>query len=181
MFIQKLKTAVKNRDKDYIETIVASESFIPQERTTKEEFMKFYFKTSYRAAKFWENLEYIFTIGGGAFNPKNQNEYFLPYTSANIYNSQVFSEVGSYVLSLSDSTPIYAQPNDNSRIVAHFNYEAAPVNHTENKVDGWYAIDLNSGELGFIQEIKALYTISTRCGLIKENGIWKLQYADSFD
>ena len=181
-FIERLKTAVKIRDKEHIRTIIASESYIPfegGETTTPEEFFTFYFERSDHSYSIWEALEYSFSIGGGGFGT-SKNSYYIPYTSANLHDSEPFTELGSYIIALSASTPIYERPSGNSKIISTLNYDIIQVDFEEYQAN-WETVILNNGTKGYVKSSDVIYTIDTRCAFVKEEGNWKLKSAGPFE
>lgn len=181
-FIERLKVAVNKRDKEYIKTIIATSTYIPfegGETTTSEEFYDFYFNQTDHGYDLWEDLEYIFSIGGGGFG-KSKNEFYMPYTSANIHDSDPFTELGTYVIALSPSTHVYERPDTNSKIVATLNYNIVEVDYEEYRTK-WETIVLDTGRKGYVKSSDVIYTVSTRSGFIKEDGKWKLKFAGPYE
>ena len=181
-FLEQLRTAVNNRDKEHIRTIIASESYIPfegGETTTPEEFFSFYFERTDHSYNIWEALEYSFKIGGGGFGT-SKDSYYIPYTSANLHDSDPFTELGSYVIALTASTPVYERTSANSKVIATLNYDIVQVDYEEYQAN-WETVVLNSGTKGYVKSSDVVYTIDTRCGFVNEQGNWKLKFAGPFE
>ena len=175
LFIEQLKKAVRERDKEFIRRSVAEVSYIPSEggeTTTPDEFYAYYFGEQGRAQDLWASLEYVFDIGGGGFKTSAEGElqYFMPYTAANLHEGAPFTELGSYVIALSDTTRVYYKPTGVRAILALLDYEIMPVNiHTY--IPGWKEVELASGEMGYVMSKDVIYTIDKRCGLVRSGGM----------
>ena len=184
-FIEQLKEAVKTRNKAFIKGAIAKESYIPLEggeTTTAEQFYNFYFNQPDKGYNFWKNLEYILEISGGGFkySPNGEVEYHMPYTSANLQDSEPFTSLGSYVIALSDTTPVFHKPSSYGIILELLDYEIIPVN-IQTYVPHWVEVELNTGETGYVRSKDVIYTIDVRAGFILENGRWKIKFADGFE
>ena len=104
----------------------------------------------------------------------------MPYTSANLNNSEPFTMLGMYVIALSNETPVYAETNINSDIIDLLNYHIVP-NNLDDYQKGWFSIKLKSGRTGYLNREDGIYTIDVRCGFVKENDSWKIKYAGGFE
>lgn len=182
-FIERLKKALEERDQSYIRSIIASKSYIPREggeTTTPEQFYNFYFVEKGHRYDLWKSLEYVFDIGGGGFK-EGGTEYFMPYTSANLHNGRPFEELSSHVIALSDKTPVYEKLFSNSTIIAHVNYEILRVDPEKDRGYSWVPILLKDSIKGYIKSSDVINTIDIRCGLILEEGKWKLKFAGYYE
>lgn len=185
-FVEALKEATYSRDTSFICSHIAAFTYIPiegGERVGKERFIRYYFSggESYNE-DLWSSLEEVFAIGGGAFNEAGNNKeaYFMPYTSAAIYNDDYFTSLG-VVLALSDEVYVYEKPNTKAKIIETLDHEIILSDETLlNSIPAWEAVRTKEGILGFVRSVDVVYTVSNRCGLIKENGLWKLEYSGSY-
>ncbi|NME71739.1 hypothetical protein [Flammeovirga aprica] len=183
-FITDLKVAVQEKDRAFIERSLASKTYTTNEgldQTTKEGFMKYYFSTApnEKESGIWSTFEFIFKIGGGGFS-KDQNEYYLPYTSANIYEDNDMFDSFGLLIALSDSTPVYEKPEQGSKIVKFLSYDVVPETYEWDRYT-WYQVILANDDTAYVNPKDFIPTLSIRAGLIKEDGLWKIQYADGFD
>lgn len=185
-FVKALETATFSRDTNFIYNHTAMYAYIPEEggeRVSKERFLDYYFsgKTIHQE-NLWESLEAVFAIGGGAFNELDtiKETYYMPYTSAAIYDNEYFTSLG-VVLALSARVNVYEQPNTNSNIITTLNYEIINLDETLlNSIPAWEAVRTEKALLGFVRSDEVIYTISNRCGLKKENDLWKLEYSGNY-
>ena len=185
VFIKDLKNALKDRDKQFIKTSIASESYIPfegGETTTPSEFYNFYFEQQGTGYDLWESLEYVFKIGGGGFRTSENGkiEYFMPYTSANLHDDDPFTSLGSYVIALSHSTPVFDKPSTSASVIKTLSYDIVQVD-SEKYIQDWEAIILHPGDTAYVKSADVIYTIAVRCGFVKENDQWKLKFAGGFE
>ncbi|OHX64558.1 hypothetical protein [Flammeovirga pacifica] len=180
-FISELKLATQKRDKVFIEQSLATKTYIPLEGveiSNKEKFLDYYFDAQYTGSILWDNLDYIFKIGGGGFSD-SKDEYYLPYTSANLSVNDMFSSLG-LVVALSDSVPVFDAPHDNADIINHLSFDVVEVTYEGYHKD-YLEVILNLSDTVYVKPRDVIPTVSIRAGLIKEEGKWKLQYADAFD
>lgn len=185
-FIESLHKATILRDTSFIINNISEMTYTPfegGERTNKEAFINYYFTQQENYSDtLWLSLEDVFSIGGGAFNEAgaNENEYFMPYISSAIYNDDYFSSL-AVVVAMSSEVKLYEKPDTNSRVIKTLNYEVIPLDEERfDSVVGWEVVLSNEGQIAYALSSEVEYTVSNRCGLLKENGLWKLQYSGSF-
>lgn len=186
LFIKELKKATLIKDESFIKQNLAKETYIPStsvETASPERFYDYYFNDESNSGVLWNSLNFVFKIGGGGFkNISTKTEYCMPYTSANLHDSEPFTEIASYVIALSSNTKVHKEANSESQIIKLLDYEIINISPEMSDLsEHWLKVITAEGKTGYVESTKVTHTISIRCGLVKENGRWKIKYCDGFD
>lgn len=182
-FMAALKNALLTKDKDFIKRHITDRAFITNESFSKvssSEFYKFYFSKAEDEKAFWSDLEFVFTIGGGKITESGEKRsYYMPYTSANANDGFAFEELGTYMIIIDKNVPAFSKPALNSNTLTTLDYDIVEWDW-EHREDDFIGIKLKEKVQAYVKADKIVQANTTRCGLIYENGAWKIEYLGAF-
>lgn len=176
-FREKLITAVKKRDVNFVLSIV--------DRNIKNGFggedgyanFKKQWKITAKNSQLWDVLLKILT-NGGAFDSKQKTAFYAPYTFTNFPEDL---DAFEYEAVFGNNVNLRSEPNTNSSVVASLSYNVVKVDYKNSIKSGendysWLKVETLGGKKGFIKSEFVRSSIDYRAGFEKIKGKWKMTF-----
>jgi Tfp pilus assembly protein PilP len=187
-FLNKLKSAVKNKDKNALLSVLDDQIKVSFGGDSgKQDFIR-YWKLNNQPEKsaVWKELEEMLALGGN-FSKYNKSAYSIPYLFENF--PQAYDPF-SYSAVIGQRVNLRAKPDRNARVITQLSNEVVkvqpPLTAPTMKLDGyryrWIPVTTLSDQKGYILEKYVRSPIDYRMNIKKnQSGQWKITFFVSGD
>lgn len=148
-FISNLKTAVKNKDKEYIISILSSDVLVSHGGNGgSKEFMSHWDWSSDDSA-FWSTMDKMLQLGGGKY--KGDGFYSIPYVSSNWPGHEKYRVYEHMAITGTDVNVEINPDLKTSEVVGQFSYDIVKVDYEKSIIyfdeTIWYYTESLDGKL----------------------------------
>ena len=173
VFKKDLNEAIRKHNSTFIKKILADDvqytfGADPDRKSAQDGFLKHYKIVEGRNSEFWNDLQSVIDLGC----TKTEKAFSCPY----VYSKwpDKFDSY-TYIATVKEKTAIKVKPQSSAKTIRIADYEILKL-YSDQRVDGWYTIDLGDKKEGFVSQSEARGPTGYRAEFIKTSAGWKLKY-----
>ena len=176
-FITDLKNAAKNKDKEYIISVLSSDILVSHGGNGGVEEFKSHWNWSSDNSEFWLTMDKLLQLGGGKY--QGDGFYTIPYVSSNWPGHEKYS-VFEHMAITGTNVNVRINPNlKTSEVVGQFSYDIVKVDY-EKSIRAfdeiiWYFVESLDGKLkGYVFRDYIWSPVGYRASFEMTDNNWKI-------
>lgn len=120
---------------------------------------------------YWQELEAVFTLGG-VFTGKDT--FCTPYVACVDIPGCPDCDPYDMVFVVSNDAVAYTAMSTASPVMARLSYDVLRMDYSRDVVEGWLAIELPDGRIGYVTGPDFRMAVDHRALLRKTKGVWRI-------
>lgn len=170
-FRKNLLAAVKRRDVKYVVARAARNIRLSFGGYAGRKTLREWLRLEGMRETYWPEWEGVFSLGG-VFTDKDS--FCIPYVACVDVPGCPDCDPYDIVYVLAENAKAYADMNTESPVVATLSYDVLTMDHGKDVIEGWMAVELPGGGVGYVTGPEFRSPIDYRALLRKRKGEWQV-------